>query len=358
MMDFWGQEELAQNINKEITNNEVPHTQLITDKHGVGGLHMGVSLAKEILGRDPFNHPDFFICFPVIKLEKKIEVSRDLIEVFKSYYKDNNFCSVSDWLLCLDSNKQGSIGVEEINQLHDKITLKSYEGKNKVCVIWGPELLNISAANKLLKILEEPPFKTYFILVSENPDQVLPTIYSRSIIISLNKISVDKIKKRLILEGFDNSSEVASASGGSWRGALELSKNSALRKELEAVWIDGLRNAFKSIGNKSIVVNLMIWADAVAAMTRDKQKHFLKLGSSLIRSALVINYKADAASNYFTLNDFNVKNLAPFINSRNINDITTLIDETYFQIKRNANSKILFSNFILKLARYINKKEA
>ena len=358
MIDFWGQENLAKKINRELEKNELPQTQLIADEYGGGGLLLAVAIAKELLGRDPFKHPDFFICFPVIKIDKKTEVSLDLIEAFKSFYEKNNYCSLTDWLLSLgSSNKQGSIGVEEVNQLHQKISLKAYEGKSKVCIIWAPELLNISAANKMLKILEEPPAKTYFMMISEKPDQVLPTIYSRSILLSLSKISIPKIKEKLINAGVENASEIANASEGNWAIALELSKNSTLRKKLEYVWIKGLRSAFKSIGNKAIVVDLMSWADDVSKLTRDEQKAFLKLGSVLIRSALVTNYGANKASHYLSLNSFNVKKLAPFVNGKNIINITSLLDETYYQVKRNANSKILFSNFILKIARYLNKKE-
>lgn len=101
----------------------------------------------------------------------------------------------------------------------------------------------------------------------------------------------------------------------------------------------------------------MNWAEEVSKLTRDEQKIFMEFGSELIRSALVTNYTANGASLYLSLNNFKIDKLAPFINSQNIIDITNLIDETYYSLKRNANSKILFSNFILKISRYLNKKE-
>ena len=359
MIDFWGQEGLADKINQELENKEVPHTQLISDQFGGGGLMLAIAIAKDLLGRDPFLHPDFFACFPLIKVDKKTEVSLDLLEEFKAFYKKNNYCSVNDWLLSLgSSNKQGSISVEEVSQLHRKISLKAYEGGNKVCVLWAPELLNISAANKMLKLIEEPPSKTYFILISEKPDLIIPTIYSRSILLSLKRLSAIKIKEKLIENNIESAAEIANSCDGSWRVALELSENSALRKKLESIWIKGLRGAFKSIGNKSIVVDLMSWAEDVYKLTKDEQKSFLELGSNLIRSALVVNYNASEASHYMSLNDFSIKKLAPFINSENIINITDLINETHYHVKRNANSKILFSSFILKIARFLNTKEA
>jgi len=359
MISFWGHEDLTKKINQELQKNEVPHSQLITDIYGGGGLFLATAIATELLGRSPYSHPDFCLCFPLIKLDKKTEVSQDFMENFISFYLKNNYCSVADWLQSLESsNKQGSISVEEINSLHQKLSLKAYEGKNKVCVLWAPELLNIYAANKMLKILEEPPSNTYFLMISERPDQVLPTIFSRSIILPINKLSTSIIKEKLISSGVDKASEIASASEGSWRTALELSSKSNLRKTLESLWIKGLRSAFKSIGNKAIVIELMEWAEEVSKLTRDEQKSFLEYGSTLIRSALVTNYKASEASHYMSLNDFKIEKLAPFVNNKNIVDITKLLDDSYYHVKRNANSKILFSNFILKIARYLNKKEA
>ena len=359
MLNFSLNEGLAEKINLEIKKNAVPHSQLIVDSHNNGGLLLALSIAKELLGRDALKHPDFYFCFPIVKTDKKTLVSQDLMESFRLFFDSNPYCNVSDWIQSLDSsNKQGSISVEEIHQLHQKINLKAFEGMNKVCVIWAPELLNTSAANKMLKILEEPPSNTYFILISEKPEQVLTTIYSRSILLPLKRLTTKLIKERLEASDIDNSSEIASASQGSWRTAIKLSENSGLRKKLELLWINGLRSAFKSTGNKSIVVELMTWADNASKLSRDEQKTFLELGSNIIRSALVVNYSAHEASLYFSLNNFNIEKLAPFINSQNINNISCLFDEAYHQVKRNANSKILFSNFILKLAKCLNKKEA
>ena len=358
MLDFWLNEELADKINLEIGKNEVPHSQLITDLYNNGGLFLALSLAKELLDSDPFNHPDFCLCFPVIKITKNTNVSQDLMGSFRSFYKNNEFCSISDWLQSHDSgNKQGIIGVEEINQLHKKLSLKTFAGHNRVCVLWGPELLNIAAANKMLKLLEEPPNKTYFLLISERPDQIIPTILSRLILLRIGMISSEKIKEKLLDESFTNASEVSIAANGSWRAALLLSKNSTLRKKLEFLWIKCLRCAFRSIGNKSIVIELMTLADEISKLTRGEQKSFLLFGSVLVRSALVINYCANETSQYMSLNNFEIKKLAPFINSQNIIEIVKLLDDSHYNLKRNANSKILFSNFVLKISKYLNQKE-
>ncbi len=357
MITFWGHEDLAKKINRELEDKKVPHFQLITDISGGGGLFLATAIATELLGRDPYKHPDFYISFPVIKVDKKTEVSQGFMDQFKSFYDKNNYCSVNDWLQGLESlNKQASISVEEINTLYQKLSLKAYEGKNKVCVLWAPELLNISAANKMLKILEEPPSNTFFIMVSERPDLILPTILSRSIILNIDKLSTGLIKEKLINSGVNNASEIALASEGSWKTALELSSQSNFLKTLESMWIKGLRSAFKSIGNKSIVIELMEWAEEVSKFSRDEQKSFLQYGSTLIRSALVTNYSANKASHYMSLNDFKIEKLVPFVDSHNIIDLTKLLDQASYNLKRNANSKILFSNFILKISRYLNKK--
>ena len=353
MMGFWENDTLIKNIDEEIKESRVPHCQLINDCYGSGGVLLGMTIAEKLLEKDPFKHPDFNIYFPL----EKDDISENSIERFKGLFKKTNYCGLSDWNQVLSSNIQGQIRVKDITNLHEKILLKAYEGKNKVYIIWGPELLNERAGNKLLKILEEPPSKTYFILISEKINQILPTIISRSIILNLSKLSFSRVEKSLKEMQINNASEIARAANGSWRRALQLSNKSNKIEEIESFWIMGLRSAFKSSGNKKIVVELMGWAEKVSSLTRDEQKQFLEFGSSLIRNALVVNYKAKEASNYYSFNNFNIEKLAPFIHSKNIIEIVDLINKTNYEVSRNANVKILFSNFILKIAKYLNIKE-
>ena len=152
-------------------------------------------------------------------------------------------------------------------------------------------------------------------------------------------------------------SSISKASSGSWSSALEHTSNSGKRKKLELLWIKGFRGAFKSTGNKSIVIDLMDWAEEAASLTRDEQKTFFELGSVIIRSAFISNYVATDVVNYFSLNDFKIEKLSPFINSKNIFEIKQIMDNSHYQILRNANSKILYSNLILKIAKLLNIKE-
>ena len=353
MLDFWGNEDLIKNINLDLKNNKVPHCQLIDDHNGNGGLLLGLTIAERLVGKRSFNHPDFNLYFPL----EKDDLSDTSIEKFKALYEKINYCKLADWKVFLNSNTQLQIKVKDITSLHEKILLKAFEGKNKVFIIWGPELLNNVASHKLLKILEEPPSKTYFLLVSEKISEILPTILSRARNLTLGQFSFTEIKNKLLQMKVDSASEIAKSAGGSWRKALYLSENSNKIKELESMWLYALRSALKSVGNKKIIVELMNWADKISSLTRDEQKKFLEFGSNLIRSALLINYNAQKASNYYSLNNFEIEKLSPFIHSKNILEITELINNTFYEISRNANSKILFSNFILKITKYLNQKE-
>lgn len=353
MLDFWGNQNLIESINFNLKNNKVPHCQLIDDYNGNGGLLLGLKIAESLLGRNPFDHPDCNLYFPL----EKDDLSENSIEKFKSLFTKVNYCRLADWKDILNSNNQLKIKVKDINNLHEKILLKAYEGKNKVFIIWGPELLNNFAGNKLLKILEEPPSNTYFLLISEKISEILPTILSRSIILNLERFSYSDIKNKLLYMKVDSSSEIAKAASGSWRKALYLSENSNRIKELESMWLNALRSAFKSVRNKKIIIELMSWSDKVSSLTRDEQKKFLEFGSNLVRNALVINYNAEKISNYYSLNNFEIEKLSPFIHSQNVFEITKLINNTFYEISRNANSKILFSNFILKITKYLNQKE-
>ena len=353
MIGLLGNEDLIANVKRNIKNNTTPHCQLINDCDGLGGLSLGMLIAEELLEKKVLEHPDFNLFLPL----EKDDLSENSFDRFKGLFSKMSFCGLSDWSETSNSNTLGQIKVKDVVNLHEKVLLKAFKGKNKVIMIWGPEFLNITAGNKLLKILEEPPENTYFILITESIHQVLPTIVSRSFILNLNKIPASEIEKKLIEIGIDNPSEVSKASLGSWRRAIRLSEKSAMIKKIELIWIDGLRAAFRSNGNKKIVLELMNWADKISASSRDEQRQFLEFGSDLIRNALAINYSAKETSSYLSLNDFKIEKLAPYIHSKNIMDITNLINDAYYEIKRNANTKILFSNFILKIARFLNRKE-
>ena len=356
MEKFWGNDTLSTQIKNELEKKIIPPCRLIVDSYGCGGLLFGLEIASDLLGREALNHPDFYISFPVIISDK---TSADFIKDFRDYFASNPYCSLSEWAqnINLSKNKQTTIGKREVDLIHEKMFLKPYEGKNKVCLIWSPESLNIVAANKLLKLIEEPPNNTYFILVSEEPEQIIETIISRSNIIIIPPIKIEEMKEKLYKNGVKESNKIAIASSGSWRKALQLCKGSELTKNYEKLWITGLRIAFKCNVNKSSFISMLDWAEEVSKLNRDEQKDLIQTALEIFRSALLINYNSGSVVTYISQNNFELSKLAPFIHSSNALELVDALEKSRFEIKRNANSKILFSNLMIKISFLLNQKE-
>ena len=361
-----GHAKLTNVLEKQVKSGQLPHSQLFVDSGGYGGFPLALSLSEFILNPNApqsqthiQDHPDLHCVYPTLTIGKGKSNSWD--EAWREFCADSPYAAVHDWLARLESgNKQGSIRVDAIMEMHRKASLKAFSGKNKVFIIWGADFILESAANKLLKLLEEPPKNTYFILIAAYTDNILATILSRCQITKLPPLNDHEMlsqaqkdypsQKQLI--------DIIGASNGSWRRLVHTVENMEEIRELEQLWVEGLRLAFRARGNKKIVLSLFEWGQTISQKSRESQKYFLLFGLDIIRSALMVQYKAKSIQRFVSFTGFNLDKFAVYVHSENILELKKLFEESYYELVRNANPKILFSCFSLKLSRLLNKKES
>ena len=370
---FWsyviGQELLKKQLDYLLSSNQVPHALLFTGNFGYGSLPLAIAFSLNILKikaseeqQVPLGkisqHPDLHFVYPVVKKgTEKVTYSHDYAVEWTSFLNESAFGDFARWFESIQvGNKQGIIGVAEIENLHQKMYLKAFGGKQKVCILWGVDKMNVQASNAFLKLLEEPPQDTYFILIAEESEVLLPTLLSRCQNISLGPIKAEAFKNLIPPENGNSKQIVSLANGDHNRLQLLLQENQNTQHEL--LLVSALRKAFKARGNKAIVQDLMEWSGEIAALGREEQKAFLSFGIQFFRDAFLLNYKMENIVHFQANTDFDLKKLAPFVNNTNILDLIALFENTHYHILRNGNAKMLFSNLALKLTRLINQSKS
>ena len=374
--EILGQEHLKNHLVKSTDNGRISHAQLFIGKEGAGVLPMAIAYAQYILVSSSVNpeittikceklmHPDLHFAFPVATNDriKSKPISNDYLEEWREFVKNKPYGNLFEWLQSIGvENKQGQIGVDEAEQIVKALKLKSYEGGYKVMIIWMAEKMNTSASNKLLKLLEEPPAKTVFLLVAEDEQQIITTIKSRCQVLHFPLLSNEAIEKGLIeKEGTDQpiAAQIAHQADGNFNKALHLLHNDNADEQFEQWFITWIRAAFKAKGNAAVIQNLISWSETIAKSGRETQKRFLKYCLQFFRQAMLLNYSADSLVFLEPKTPgFKLDNFAPFIHSGNILDITKELNDAIYHIERNGNPKIILLDLSIKLTRLLHTKE-
>ena len=374
--EILGQTHLKNHLMKSTDNGRISHAQLFIGKEGTGTLPIAIAYAQYILCKgsndvescnlrcSKLMHPDLHFAFPVATNEvvKNRPVSNLFLDEWRSFVALNPYGNLFEWLQSIGvENKQGQIGVDEAEEIVKALKLKSYEGGFKIMIIWMADKMHASASNKLLKLLEEPPEKTVFILIAENEDQIISTIKSRCQVLHFPLLSENDIVKGLVeIEGTDPpiAEQIAIQADGDFNKALHLLHNDTSDEQFEQWFITWVRAAFKAKGNAAVIQLLIEWSDTISKTGRETQKRFLNYCLQFFRQALLLNYNAESLVFLQPKTpNFNLENFAPFVHSGNIIEIDKELNEAIYHIERNGNAKIILLDLSIKLTRLLHIKE-
>ena len=372
-----GQKDIKARLIRTVVEQRIPHAQLFRGPSGVGKLALAIAYAQYICCEKPTEidscgvcpscvkykklaHPDLHFVFPVIKpTGKSSVVCDDFISEFRKKVLATPYFDVNQWYATISGDaKQGLIYSNESEEILRKLSLKTYESEYKIMIIWLPEKMHVTCSNKLLKILEEPPEKTVFLLVSNEPDQIITTILSRTQHIHIPRLDMPEIVRAILqnedLEIENDAAEyAANIANGSYLSALAVLNEGDENKQNFERFVMIMRLAWL-VGNKkdhASLKTLRKWADdmAAAAVGRERQRNFLNYSQRMIRENFIRNVQQPPL-NYLTSfeSDFSQR-FYTFINERNVEDLMTEFALAERQIDQNVNAKMIFFDLTLKV---------
>jgi len=364
-----GHQDIKSKLIQTVKNGRISHAQLFLGSEGSGNLAMALAYVHYLFCEDRKDddscgvcpsclknakmvHPDVHFSFPFITKGPK-DFSNNYIEPFREAVLADPYLNLIKWYAKLgEEKKQGIINVAESAEISKKLSLKAYEGGYKVSLIWMPENFIIAAANKLLKILEEPPDNTVIILVAHEPEKMLKTILSRTQLVLIPRLSDLEVTQGLISK-FEMESELAAnlaaVSDGNYFMARESALNAQSINENFELFRDWMRLCFKKD-----IKGVTGWVQNIATIGREKQKHFLNYGLHLVRQCAVLNYGVENLVNMGGDERVFMQQFAPFVTHDNLQQYIETFNLAHQHIQRNANPRILFTDLSFEVLVMLN----
>ena len=373
-----GQEKTKKLLVHSVREGRVPHAQLFLGSKGSGNLALALAFAQYVactnkqgddscgecascVKHQKFAHPDLHFVFPVATTSdvKSKPISKNFLAEWRLLLEDSPYFSLFDWLKHIGvENKQGVISVEESAHIVKDLSLKPFESDTKIMMIWMPEKMNIQAANKLLKIIEEPPHQTLFLLVAESVEHMLATVLSRTQLVKVPRHTDDEVLQYLTNTGIEpsRSEMISTLVEGNINEAIRMAVQAEDVAENSLLFVQWMRLCFSALQVKDID-KLVQWSEKMAKVGRESQKSFLLYASNVMRDALLKNYGVDAMMKMNVGGqNFTMEKFAPFIHADNCLEIVEELNMAQLHIERNANPKILFLDTSFKIARLLHKK--
>jgi DNA polymerase-3 subunit delta' len=372
--DLIDQQRARGQLTSLVQQGRLSHALLLLGPEGCGGLPLALAFAQYIVctDRSPGDscgkcnqckkaaalvHPDIHFSYPAVKNKDKGKedgISTEYIVQWRQFIRTNPYGRVSDWIQSISAdNKQGNINAAECHDILRKLSYKSFESQYKILLMWMPEFLE-KEGNRLLKLLEEPPPGTIFLLIAQRQEQVLPTIVSRTQLVKLSALPNEKIMEALMVrEGVQEriASQISRISEGNYAEAIELVRHG--QEDL----LELLRGWLNAILHQD-VAEVSRWVEQMAAARsgRETQKNFLRYFITLLEHALRLKYLAPDQVPMLEPEIVFAGRLNARIDFQQTEQIIGLLDEACYQLERNANSRILFQALSIRLKYVFTRK--
>ena len=370
--DIIGQKEIKRQLIQSVKDGYIPHARLLSGPEGVGKVAVALAYARylscsarnetDACGHCPscikynkLSHPDLHFVFPIVKIDKKKkEICDDYLTEWRTFVLQNPYFSLTSWLNFIDAgNSQGMIYARESDEIIRKLNLKAYESEYKIMIVWLPEKMHEACSNKLLKMIEEPPSQTVFLLISENPDRVIGTIQSRTQRLSIPPILPEDLGNALsaMVTNDSERSNLVHLANGSYLKALEIIETGLETKQNLDMFKMIMRNAWQSN-----IKNMKAEAEKFAALGRERQKYFLVYSQNMIRENFLFRLNLPEI-NYLNAEeaDFSV-NFSPYVTEKNVEELMEELSLAEKHIESNVNPRMVFFDLSMKIAVLIKKQ--
>ena len=370
--DIIGLTDIKKHLIESVQKGYIPHARMIYGAEGVGKLPLAIAYARYLncaqpgetdscgkcsscLKIDKLAHPDLHFAFPMVqKKAEKLMVCDNYLPKWRSFLDENTYFNLSKWLQYIDAkNAQGLIYSQESEEIIRKLSLKSYEGKYKTMIVWLPEKMNLECANKLLKLIEEPPAQTIFLLISEDLEKVISTIRSRCQPIHIraieHEIMIDEIRSNYSLS-LNDAQSVAHIANGSYLKVIEIVESNEESKTLLSLF-----NKMMTASFSKKIKSIKEIAEELSRTGREVQKSFITYSLRMFREFFINNVNVPELV-FLNKNeeDLGVK-FAGTIHEGNIEVLEKEFSLAYKQIEQNGNAKVIFLDLCLKLTMLIKK---
>jgi len=346
--------------------NRVPHALMLLSAPGSGGLSLALALAQFLLCENKeeegeacndcnhcrktskFIHPDLHFSFPTVGTKA---VADNFLPQWRKALEENPYMEINDWLQIIGAeNKQGNINKEECVNIMRKLTLKSFESPRKIMILWLPEYLG-NEGNRLLKLIEEPPGETTFILVAENQERILNTILSRCQLVKINPLNDEEVTQGLINQkGWtqEKAEHIAQLAEGNFNDALQLGEQS--ENDQAERFRDWMRRCYKGLPTE-----IVEWVHSFASLGRENQKHFLRYALHFWRAFLILKTMGETHVRLRDKEKQTAMGMSKILEMDQVEAIVGIIDECSLHVERNAHPKVLFLDVSIQIHQIIKR---